>query len=479
MSVNRGYKHIYSGLLICASVALISFGAFAQDNSIQDNKELTVTSLNDALSQAYLHNPILRAAREEMKSTVELLPQALSGWRPTISSELSVISTDTKSGGNSNDSNVTTKDIELSLNQPLFRGGRTLSETKAAKNTIKAQASILRAGEQDVLLDAAIAYMDVLRDAAFVELSENNRDVIALQAEATKKRFDVGVLTRTDVSQSEARLADAQANVITTVGDLRSSQAVLENLIGFEAEALEKPNNISLNLPTSLNAAIAIADTRSPDIMMSKYIHLASEEAIGSVFAELLPSVALVSSWSKTYDPVFGAIGATDDRESQVIGVTASIPLYSAGGTRSRVRQAKYDANKRYIETLQARRKVKQDVIQSWQSWQTSRAEIESRKVQVEASLIAQEGVKQEEDLGARTILDSLNADQELLDAQVSLVRAQRDEIVARFALAAELGFLTPETLGFSGDLPDFDERIEDISNAIFSTTVDRVVDGL
>lgn len=427
-------------------------------------------TLQESLRNAYLRNPTLRAARAQLKATQERLPQALAGWQPTILSTAGAEVTDID-GSSFGGEGSTAKDVGVSLAQPLYRGGRTSAETAAARAVIAAQEMAVRAIEQDILQRTATAYMDVLRDQSLLELSENNREFIAQETEATQDRFDVGELTRTDVSQAQARLARADSNIITARGALNSSRAAFEEVTGVPPEHLVAPD-YTLKIPESLDEAVIEADTNSPDILSAVFAHKASEDDVDGVFGELLPEVGLSASWDRAYDP---SPGLTDEQTTSAVGIRATIPLYKAGAVRSRVRQAKHTSNQRYIEILEARRAIKNAVSSQWADLRTAEAEIRSREAEVEAALVAQEGVKAETELGARTVLDVLDANQELLDARAALVTAQRNEVVARFRLLSTLGALSPEKLGFGGDTYKYGQNLADMRGNIFNMDVDSV----
>jgi outer membrane protein len=431
--------------------------------------EAEALGLKEALRNAYVNNPTLQAARAQLKATHEALPQAMSGWKPTVLSSAGIGHTDIDT--DVDDDNTTSKNLGLSLDQPVYRGGRTVAEVGAVRNIIAAQELLLRAREQEILEQVGTIYMDVLRDAALLQLSQNTRDVIARQLEATQDRFDVGELTKTDVSQAQARLARAESDVITVTGNLNASKARFEELVGLPAQGLGKPD-IELRVPGTLPEAEVDGDQSSPLVMAAEFAHLASEQDIDGVFGELLPEIGFSSSWNKAYDP---SPGFYDHQTTSVAGLTATMPLYEAGSVRSRVREARHIANQRYIEIMETRREVRQEVVSNWADLQAAQAEIRSRKAQVEASTIAQEGVTQETDLGARTILDVLDANQELFDAQVALVTAERNEMVARLALLSTLGSLTPQTLGFPEDAYNYRENYVDTQWKIFDMDVDRV----
>lgn len=413
--------------------------------------------LEDILRQSYADNPTLRAARAEMRATRENLPQAQAGWKPSVLAEADAQWADidqSPSVAGSADGSFS-KQAGLTISQPLYRGGRTVAAVEGAENIIAAQQSILNATSQRVMRDVAAAYMDVVRDQAVLELRTNNESVIARQLEATRDRFEVGELTRTDVSQAEARFARAQADRTQAVGSLRTSESVFRQLTGSEPGLLGYPE-LSFNLPPHADAAMSKAENDNPTVIASHYRHKAAEADIDGIFGELLPQISAFGSLNQAYDPQPGLI---DDSTTTAVGVLASWQLYSGGATRSRVRQARHVSNQRYIGIQEARQQAMQEAVANWESLQTAKAEIKSRTAQTEAARIAKEGVYQEAELGSRTILDTLDADQEYLDAQVALVTARRNETVATFFLAATLGLLTPATLGFS----EIDDRKEEV----------------
>lgn len=457
------------GLGVAAIGISLAFAEEGDEQLTQDAKP--VMEMQSALRHAYIHNPSLMAARSEFRGTQELLPQAHAGFKPTIGSTATVNKTELAGSNFPGAAGSTSKDVGLSLDQPLFRGGRTFAETSAAEYTIKAQAAILQSAEQSVLLSAATSYMDVLRDQALLDLGVNNRDVITKQLEATQDRFDVGELTITDVSQAKARLARADSDVITARGNLDSSGALFEEVVGMAPVLLEEPE-LDLALPETLDEATAVAEENNPRVLSAVHAHKAAEDDIDNVYGELLPEIGFFASWNRTFDPQPGIV---DRQTTKSVGLSATLPLYQAGATRSRVRQAKHSANSRYMDILDVKRQVRQEVVSAWAALQTAKSEIRSREAQVEASRLAQEGVKAEAEFGSRTVLDTLDADQEFLDAQVSLVTARRNQVVAKFTLLQTLGLLSAQTLGFQEGGADYQPDLDKLKFKIFDMDVDRL----
>jgi TolC family type I secretion outer membrane protein len=409
--------------------------------------------LYEALAITYQNNPTVRAARAELMAVREQLSQAQSGLRPTITADADITHTDTETEGSNlfgSDGGNTSKSAVLNLSQPLYRGGRTYAEVNKARNVIAAQELNLSGVEQGILYDAVVAYMNVLRDEAVLALNANNYELVAREKEQAENRFSVGELTRTDVSQSDARLAEANANVIVAQGDLKRSRAVYRQVVGTQpSKEMAYPLTI-LTLPETLDEALSLTDTNNRDVLQSQFIKQAAGYDVNSKIGAMLPEISAVGALNKNYN----SSDSIDEQRQASVGITASIPLYQAGTNISRVREAKKIVNRRAIQIIEARERAGQKTIDAWESLAAAQAEVKARQSQINAARIAREGVRYETEFGERTILDSLDASQELLDAQVSLITAKRNEVVARFGLARSLGVLVPQKLGFSSITP-------------------------
>jgi outer membrane protein len=396
-------------------------------------------SLEEALGSAYESNPTLLAKRAGLRATDEGVPQAMSQWRPSLTASgssgrtESTLSTRTESKLNFNPHSAS-----LTLSQPLYSGGKTTAAIGSAENAVLAGRAGLLGVEQRVLLDAVKAYVNVFRSQAVLELRINNEAVLKRQLEATSDRFQVGEITRTDVHQAEARLAKITADRIQAEGDLVSSRATYQNVIGEAPVSLSRPT-MELNLPSSAEETIKLALAQNPDVVSAKFNERASQNNISEVKGELLPSLDLSGTASRSLN----SSGLKTSLESYSAKVTLSVPLYKSGSVYSRLRSARQTASQRLREIDTARRDATETATKAWQTLQTSRARIISINVQIKASEIALEGVQREASVGSRTVLDVLDAEQELLDAKVSIVTAQRDETIARFELKSAVGEMT------------------------------------
>ncbi|MEE8122945.1 MAG: TolC family outer membrane protein [Alphaproteobacteria bacterium] len=424
-------------------------------------------TLTEALARAYNNNPTLLAARAQLRATDEEVPQALSNWRPTVtlSGDIGREREDSSTGFASGVNYTTPRTARATVSQPLFRGGRTIAEVRRAENEVRAERARLHSTEQDVLLSAVRAYMDVFRDAAVVALNVKNEQRLRRQLQAARDRFEVGEVTRTDVSQAQARLARATADRIQAEGDLISSRAVYRNIIG---EVIGKPSSPSPleGLPANEEEALSLAGAQNPDVVTADFNEKAARDNIKEVGGELLPELNLRATVTASKD----TRSPDSKRDSAEVMAVLTVPLYQAGSVYSRLREAKEVAGQRRLELDEARRNAREAATRAWESLQTERARVRSFEAEVRANEIALEGVQQEALVGSRTVLDVLDAEQELLDAQVNLVRSQRDETVAGFALKSAIGQLTARNLELPVKLYDFERNYRAVRDKWFGS---------
>lgn len=416
--------------------------------------------IEDALVKAYLNNPTLQAGRAGLRATDEAVPQALSNWRPEVEVSSSVGKERVSGSTIAADSETREPmDLGISLTQPLFRGGRTLAETSEAENTIRAERARLLETEQQVLLDAASAYLNVFRDLAVLRLNVNQEEVLKRQLEATRDRFEVGEITRTDVYQAEARLARATADRIQAEGDLEASRANYINVIGEPPVGdLELPAPLGA-LPGAKDQAIEIAVTKNPGVIAAEFDRRAGLDVADGVWGELLPEVNLTASSTRELDTL--SEGST--RTTHEITLNLTVPLYQQGAVYSRLREARQDAAQLTRVIDRERRDAAQEATQAWENMVTARAQVKALDSQIDANVVALEGVQREAEVGSRTVLDILDAEQELLDSRVSHVRAQRDELVANYRLKAAVGQLSARDLELPVELYDPREHYDEV----------------
>jgi outer membrane protein len=417
----------------------IAFGTLALSTSAQ------AETLREALVKAYLNNPTLNAERASLRATDEGVSQALANWRPTISWTGSVNRSQNENNSRTGDDrtqSLTPITSNFSITQPLFRGFQTVNATAEAEENVLAERWRLIEQEQQTLLDAVTAFSDIVRDKAVLELNKNNEQVLRRQFEATTDRFEVGELTRTDVSQAQARFAKSTADRIQSEGDLVSTRANYENIIG-EIPTEPVPSVLPSDIPATIEEAIERAMKANPLLQAAIHDELAARKNIDEVAGRLLPELSLTAS-----NEVSMESSAKDTRTDDTrIGLSVTVPFYQQGTVYSQVREAKQTAAELRMDMEQARRNATESAKSGWEGLVTARARIQSFLAQIRSAEVALDGVQREASVGSRTVLDVLDAEQELLDAKVSLVRAQRDELVAVFELKKALGDLTAEKL--------------------------------
>ncbi len=437
--------------------------------------------LMEALTAAYQTSPVLDAQRAALRATDETVSQALSGWRPSVTATgaygRQAIRTEQpltfvgRGGGISNDRVISPITGEIKLSQPIYRGGRTLNGVRQAEAGVLAGRELLLSTEQTVLLSAITAYMDVQRDKAVVDLSKNQVEVLTRQLQATQDRFRVGEITRTNVAQSEARLSSAVSNLTAAEAALIASNSAYEKTIGHQPAGLEPPPPFP-PLPLTEEEAQTKALDRNPQLRAALEAERASAHAVKVEIGKLLPTVALEASARIAQD--VGAQGLEQDEAA--VTALLQVPLYESGAVYATVRQAREINSQRRLEAAQARRQVIEGVRNAWEGLRSTRARIVSDKEAVRANEIALEGVRQEADVGARTTLDVLDAEQELLNARVALVRSQRNEVVAGYGLLSVTGNLTAGELGLAVAAYDPLQHYNEVRTKMIGTRADTSV---
>jgi outer membrane protein len=418
-------------------------------------------TLQEALAAAYNNNPTLLAQRARLRESDEGVPQALSGWRPTVqfTGSAGVQRNETTGTG---ERTLTPRTLDLNVTQPLYNGGRTTAATSQAENTVRATRALTLATEQQIMLSAVTSYLDVVQNQAVLELSINNEQVLRRQLEATQDRFRVGEVTRTDVSQAEATLATATATRVQAEGTLENTRAAFERFIGEPPGLLEPPKERPV-LPTSRAEAASLAARNNPNVISAQFNEAAARDAVGVVRGQLLPQISIVGDIGKGQETTTNIQNRTTNTASVIARMT--MPLYEGGQIYSQTRQANETVGERRSQIDDTRRQSVQTAQSDWETLQANRAQVEALKVSVRANEVAAEGVQQEALVGARTVLDVLTAEQTLFSSRVSLVQAQHNEAVAEFSVSADIGRLTALDLNLPVQPYDFDKHYKAVRN--------------
>jgi outer membrane protein len=422
---------------------------------------VSAQTIDDALIGAYRTNPQLLSSRAQLRALDEGVAQALSGWRPTVTLAGSIgkahditRTTNTATDQTSLAERLRTPDAaSIIVSQPLYTGGQTVAGVSQAENNVQAGRATLQSVEQQVLLAAATAYANLLRDQATLELNINNEQVLSRQLEAVRDQFRVGEVTRTDVAQSEARLEQARATRTQAEGNLANSRATYERVVGLVAPSNVAPAHLPPNLPASADE-VRNSVTNNPDLIAARFNEKAAADAVDVILGQKLPTVALTGTVQRNTETGAG-VGRGIQSDSGSVALTLTMPLYQAGLTDAQARAAKQTAGQRRIDIETSRRSTIEAGVQNWDALNAARAQTQSLQAQVRAATIAHEGVQEEQRVGLRTVIEVLNAEQDLFVARVNLVSSQRDEVVFAYQLSQNVGRLNAAELALPVEIYD------------------------
>lgn len=407
--------------------------------------QASAETLRQALAAAYNNNPTLNAARAELRAVDENVSQALSGYRPTVTGNASATRQWTETTGLSSPNRygaTTTTNLNMQVQQILFRGMRTKNGVKQAEASIKAAREGLKNTEQTVLFNVATVYMDVLRDQAILELRKQNVEFLQEQVRSTRDRLAVGETIGIDVAQSEARLAGAISAVNFAKANLTASRANYQLQVGKKPGVLKQGFAVDKLFPRKLSSAIDLGMNQHPQVVAAQHNIDAAQMAVKVAEGELMPTVSVTGQAGRSWT----SSTQRSTNSAQITG-NISVPLYQGGRVSSKVRQAKETLGQRRIQLDLARDTVRANVISAWSILEASIPQITSAQSQVQASKLAMSGVIEENKVGQRTMLDVLNSQTELVDARIALVNAQHDRIVASYRIASSVGKLNASAL--------------------------------
>lgn len=422
-------------------------------------RQAAAETIEAALARAYQDNPQLNAQRAIVRQTDESVAQALSGYRPVISANASLgrehtslqeivpplpgtpltqaVTADVKGL-------TTPRSVGATAAQTLFNGGQTGNKVHAAESQVSAARETLRIMEQSVLLGAATAYMDVSRDSANLEVQRNNLRVLQRMFRDARQRFDVGQITATDVAQADAQLAAGEASLHAAESALLTSQANYRRIIGVDPGNLAPASAVDRLAPSTLASAVAAGTAQNPSVTAALYgvdvAQLQVKIAEGALWPALTAQVNVERAWDANI--------ITPKQFTETAQLNLSVPIYQGGAEYSLIRQAKEAVGERRLSADQVRDEVRANIVQAWGQLRAANAQVMADEHQGRAQESALNGVIKEAQVGQRTTLDVLNAQQALVNARVSLIFAQRDEIVASYTLLSAVGRLSAQTLG-------------------------------
>jgi outer membrane protein len=422
-------------------------------------------TMESALAKAYQNNPQLNAQRAIVRQTDEGVPQALSGFRPNIAANASIgrqytdltetippAPPNLPSGITLSAKGLTTpRSVGLTATQTLFNGQQTANKVRAAESQVSAARETLRMMEESLLLAAATIYMDVSRDAANLQVQQNNVRVLQRTLTDTRNRFTAGQVTTTDVAQAEAQLAAAEATLHAAESQLMTTRANYRRIIGVEPGNLAAAAPVDRLAPSNLNAAVTAGIAQNPSVTAALY---------GVDVAQLQVKIAEGALWPS----LTGQYSIQEQRDPQLlmpklftntVMLNLSVPIYQGGAEYSAIRLDKESLNQQRLNVDQVRDQVRADVVQAWGQLQAAKAQVEAAKRQNDAAERALTGVRNEALAGQRTTQDVLNAEQVLVNARQSLIVAQHDRVVASYSLLSAVGRLSAGELKLPVEIYD------------------------
>jgi outer membrane protein len=407
-----------------------------------------------AMAKAYQNNSQLNSARAGVRVTDEGVAIAKSGYRPTVAGSASIdYSTTRNTTQNNGSTQLTTGSFGVQINQTLFDGFQTKNNVAAAESQVKASVETLRNTEENILLNAATSYMDVIRDRQVAVLTEQNLQFLTEQARAARSRLEVGEGTRTDVAQADASRSAAVAKVSAARAQALSSAAIYRQIVGDEPGKLKAAAPVAKLLPSSIDSALTIAASEHPAILATEHLVDAAGFSVKSAEGALLPQLSANAGISRNYRHTegFGAStpGNSDGYSNSAgVGATLTVPIYQGGRASAQVRQSKESLSQARIEVDVSRDNVRAAVTSAWTQYTSARESVDANRALVSAAQLALNGVIEERNVGQRTTLDVLNAQNDVITAKINLVSSERDVVVASYAILSAIGRLSTERLG-------------------------------
>ncbi len=412
----------------------------------------TRKSIKEALTSAYLFNPTLKAARSGVRATDENVPLARSNFRPTVNGTITGGYEDSStSPGSASSGRNYPKTYSVNLKQPVFRGFRSINAVSGAEASVESARENLRYTESTVFLQAATAYVNVFRDMTILKVFQYNQKVLEQQLRAAQDRFRVGEVTKTDVAQAQAAVSGAISQVNIARQNLDSNRAAYQQFIGNAPMGVTDPGIPAALMPRSLEEALKIAGAENPQVLAAIFQERAQEYQVKQISGQLLPEVNLQATYTHGTSP---AVGVQRSDDATVMGVV-TMPLYEGGAVSAQIRQAKEMQSQLRQQIDVMREQVRASVATAWANYTNGKASIKSAQAQVDANRIALQGVMDEEKVGQRTLLDTLNARNVLQQSEVTLQTAKHDLVVGAYAVVASIGRLSAAELNLQVSVYD------------------------
>ena len=426
-------------------------------------------TLHGALAKAYQFNASLNAERAGVRVTDESVAIAKSGWRPVVGA------TGSLSASRQNSVDITTGSFGVQIQQSLFDGFQTENNVRAAEARVRASNQSLRNAEQDILFNAASAYVDVIRDRQIATFRERNLEFLGEQVRAANSRLEVGEGTRTDVAQAQAQQAAAQAQLSAARAQIQVSEAAYLAYIGDRPGRLEMPSPAARLLPRGIEQALAVALGEHPAIMATSHLVDAAgfvvKAAEGALLPQLNAQAGVSTSFRETYSNLPGVRAQDGTSNSASVGLNLTIPIYQGGRVSAQVRQGKESLGQARIQVDVTRAQVRQAVTAAWTQYVSAQQVVSAGRELVSAAQLALNGVIEERNVGQRTTLDVLNAQASVISAQIDLASAERNVIAASYAILSAMGRLSPQQLSLNVAVYDAREHYDAVKDKWYGTT--------
>lgn len=449
------------GVSIGLTALLCSSTAWAQKYDGSGSPTFIPHTLQEALASAYLTNPTLQQARATLRATDEQVPTALAGWRPTVTGSvgLSYYKGVNDYQGTADQPGYLRKydtpgyTAGVTINQPLYTGGKTTASTHQAVNKVMAARANLISVEQQVFKNVVNAYVSVIEDEQLLQLNINNERVLQQQLRATNERFRVGEITRTDVAQAESAYATAKAARQQSEGTLQTAQATYMQIVGMAPPPnLVPPQPLVLPVKNEQTAA-AMAVRNNPDVINALFTESSQKDAVSVAIAAIMPKISATAAYTRQINQ---SLNHQID-ENKYAMLNFNIPVYQGGSEYAAVRQAKQQVQVAHRQVDIQRRTAAQDAVSNWQKLVSYQAAISSNRAAIRAGTIALDGVERQAIVGTSTTLEVLQQQETLLQAQVALVQSLSNMVLASYNVASAIGRLTAADLKLN--VPLYDDK--------------------
>jgi TolC family type I secretion outer membrane protein len=416
-------------------------------NHSSQNNSLQTTSLQTVLKTAHDYSPVILAARQDVLTARESLHQAQAFLRPNLSAQSRIYSEQLRSKPSTASSNDLTKELGLDASQPIWTGGRYDAERGEAEARIVVAQSVLERAERDLFLSVMRVYLNLMQAREVLALRQKNEEILRTEFQGATERHELGAITLTDVHQARSRLSRAQAARVQAVDVLSIAEENFVQITMMQPPAVMRfPSDLEVDLPQQLEAMIALAAERNPDIVLAQNRKYLLARDIDIIQSERRPRVSAFASVTQQYDPQPGIFSQT---RSEVIGMRADVALYQGGATLSRIREAQGQVKAQSFRIEDVSREVRRDVSNNFNSYVLSLDLIAVREMELQAAQSALEGVREEALSGQRTMLDVLDADRDVIEAEIAVLASRYEALFTRFSLWASIGVLTADNMAF------------------------------